>query len=79
LIPLLACLIELLPWLKQWHNDVDPDFGLPMGDYFEGFVQEEAKQMGKTIGEIKAWKPPSRTGKQSSAKTRRRKEAAKIA
>jgi hypothetical protein len=26
LVPLLACLIELLPWLKQWHNDVDPEF-----------------------------------------------------
>jgi len=31
LFPLLACLIELLPWLKQWHNEVDPEFGAPMG------------------------------------------------
>jgi hypothetical protein len=46
LVPLLACLLELLPWLKQWHNDVDPDFGMHMGDYFEGFIQEEARQMG---------------------------------
>jgi hypothetical protein len=60
LVPLLACLIELLPWLKQWHNDVDPEFGLPMGDYFEGFIQEEARQMGKTLDEIKAWGPPQR-------------------
>ena len=36
-----------------------------MGDYFEGFVQEEAKQMGRTIGEIQV--------------TRRRKEAGNIA
>jgi hypothetical protein len=60
-----------------WHfsiDDVDPEFGLPMGDYFEGFIQEEARQMGKTIDDIKGWKPPSRTGKQSHAKTRRRKE-----
>jgi hypothetical protein len=59
LVPLLACLIELLPWLKQWHNEVDPEFRLPMGDYFEGFVQEEARQMGKTLDEIKAWQPPA--------------------
>ena len=26
LIPLLACLIELLPWLKQWHNEPDATF-----------------------------------------------------
>ena len=38
LVPLLACLLELLPWLKQWHNEVDPEFGERMGDYFEGFV-----------------------------------------
>jgi hypothetical protein len=29
-----------------------------MGDYFEGFIQEEARQMGKMLNEIKAWEPP---------------------
>jgi len=68
LVPLLACMIELLPWLKQWHNDVDPEFGMHMGDYFEGFIQEEARQMGKTLDQIKAWEPPKKT-------TRRRGKA----
>jgi hypothetical protein len=63
LVPLLACLIELLPWLKQWHNDIDPEFNVPMGDYFEGFVTEEARALGKTIPEIKAWTPPARTAR----------------
>jgi SAM-dependent methyltransferase len=67
LVPLLACLIELLPWLKQWHNDVDPEFGMQMGDYFEGFVQEETRQMGKTLDQIMAWEPSKKT-------TRRRKQ-----
>jgi hypothetical protein len=61
LVPLLACLVELLPWLKQWHNDVDPEFGMHMGDYFEGFIQEEARQMGKTLDQITAWEPPKKT------------------
>ena len=61
LVPLLACLIELLPWLKQWHNDIDPEYDMAMGDYFEGFVQEEARGMGRTIDEIKAWEPPRKT------------------
>jgi len=60
LVPLLACLIELLPWLKQWHNEVDPEFGVPMGDYFEGFVQEEARHLGKTLEEIRCWQPAVR-------------------
>lgn len=25
--PLLAGLLELLPWLEQWHNDIDPAYG----------------------------------------------------
>lgn len=53
--PLLACLIELLPWLKQWHNDIDPEYNLAMGDYFEGFIQEESRQMGKMIEEVRSW------------------------
>jgi SAM-dependent methyltransferase len=69
LVPLLACLIELLPWLKQWHNDVDPEFGMHMGDYFEGFTQEEARQMGKTLDQLREWEPPKKT-------TRRRKQTA---
>jgi hypothetical protein len=59
LIPLLASLIELLPWLKQWHNEPNASFdGLRMGDYFEGFVNEEARALGKTLDEIRAWRPP---------------------
>jgi hypothetical protein len=70
LIPLLASLIELLPWLKQWHNEPNANFdGLRMGDYFEGFVNEEARNLGKTLALIKAWTPPMRTA------TRNRKKA----
>jgi len=32
-----------------------------MGDYFEGFINEEARQLGKTIQEIREWVPPART------------------
>ena len=61
--PLLACLIELLPWLKQWHNEVDPEFNVPMGDYFEGFIQDEAHQMNKTVEEVRNWQPPKKKGR----------------
>ena len=57
--PLLASLVELLPWLKQWHNEPNANFdGLRMGDYFEGFVNEEARALVKTLDEIRAWTPP---------------------
>jgi hypothetical protein len=68
LIPLLACLIELLPWLKQWHSNLDAEFGVSMADYFEGFVNEEARQLGKTLQEVRDWTPPAKT----AARGRRR-------
>lgn len=55
--PLLAGLLELVPWLKQWHNELDPVYGERMGDYYEGFVRDEARGVGVTLEELKAWKP----------------------
>jgi N-6 DNA Methylase len=57
LAPLLASLVELIPWLKQWHNNIDPEFGLAMGDYYEGFLIEEAKAIGHTVESLKVWEP----------------------
>jgi hypothetical protein len=69
LIPLLASLIELLPWLAQWHNEPNANFdGLRMGDYFESFVNEEARNLGRTLAEIKAWVPPKKVAKKKAAK-----------
>ena len=36
--PLLAGLAELVPWLKQWHNDLDPTYGQRLGDFYASFV-----------------------------------------
>jgi hypothetical protein len=67
--PLLAALLELLPWLKQWHNEVDPEYGLRMGDYFAGFVEEEGRELRKSLEETAAWEPPkrSRPGRRNNA------------
>ena len=55
--PLLAGLQELVPWLKQWHNDYDPEHALRMGDYFESFVADEARTLGLTLADLRNWKP----------------------
>lgn len=59
LVPLLAGVIELLPWLLQWHNNYDPDLGARMGDYFVDFVQTEARALGLTEAAVAAWTPPA--------------------
>ena len=51
-------LLELVPWLRQWHNDIDPETGLRMGDYFAGYIEEEARELGLTLDDLRAWTPP---------------------
>ncbi|WP_244908997.1 BREX-2 system adenine-specific DNA-methyltransferase PglX [Malikia spinosa] len=55
--PLLASLLELVPWLQQWHNELDPVFGERMGDYYLSFVTEEARALGFTLDDLRAWRP----------------------
>ena len=55
--PLLAGLLELVPWLEQWHNEIDPAYGERMGTYYRGFVSEEARALGFTLDDLRAWKP----------------------
>ncbi len=55
--PLLAGLLELVPWLEQWHNEIDPAYGERMGTYYRGFVNEEARDLGFTLDDLRAWKP----------------------
>jgi hypothetical protein len=55
--PLLAGLLELVPWLEQWHNEIDPVYGERMGAYYRGFVNEEARALGFTVDDLRAWKP----------------------
>jgi hypothetical protein len=57
--PLLAGLAEIIPWLKQWHNDLDPDFHERMGDFFETFLQGQLQRYGLTRDDLKHWTPPA--------------------
>jgi hypothetical protein len=54
---LLAGLLELVPWLEQWHNEVDPVYGERMGDYYRAFVSDEARALGFTLDDLRTWKP----------------------
>lgn len=60
---LLAGLQELVPWLKQWHNEYDAEHGACMGDYFASFVEDEARSLGFTPAEVAAWQPPATTAR----------------
>ncbi len=71
LTPILAGLLELVPWLKQWHNDPDPAYdGQRMGNVYAEFASEKARELGLTIDEIRNWRPSR------AAPGRRRRPAA---
>jgi Domain of unknown function (DUF7008) len=57
--PLLAGLAELIPWLKQWHNDLDPEFHERMGDFFETFLQGQLQLYSLTREDLRDWTPPA--------------------
>ena len=63
LVPLLAAIGQLLPWLQQWHNEVDPAFGTRMGDYFKSYLAEEAKALDMSVEKVMAWTPPEKAKK----------------
>lgn len=68
LMPMLVALDELIPWLKQWHNEVDPEFGERMGDYYEGFLLEELRNLEITRADLLSWQPAAVAGKRSGRK-----------
>ncbi|MFD2082895.1 Type I restriction-modification system, DNA methylase subunit [Actinopolymorpha cephalotaxi] len=61
LVPLLAALAELLPWIRQWHPDVDPEFGQAPADAYEGYLDQVLLQLGLTRDDLTAWRPPAPT------------------
>ncbi len=49
---LLAGLGQLIPWLRQWHNELDPALGLRLGDYFQSYLEDELRRLGRTQAEL---------------------------
>jgi len=58
LAPLPTGLLGVVPWLKQWHNEPNPDFeGERLGNYFDRFVNGEALSLGLSIDDLRTWRP----------------------
>ena len=55
--PILAGLLDLKPWLLQWHNDIDPETGERLGAYFVQFAEKQCQELGYSPEEVQTWKP----------------------
>jgi hypothetical protein len=59
LVPLLAGLQELLPWVAQWHGDeVHPDTGERYVDAFETHITAGCTGLGVSRAQLVDWTPP---------------------
>ncbi len=61
LVPVLAALDELVPWLRQWHNQRDPRLGTGLGDYFQAIIDEECRELGLARAALASWRPAAKT------------------
>ncbi|WP_413807183.1 BREX-2 system adenine-specific DNA-methyltransferase PglX [Streptomyces sp. OE57] len=66
--PLLAGLLELQPWLDQWHNDFDPLYGSSPAAFFAGYRATQQGEHDLTDDDLRAWRPAPATRGRRSAK-----------
>ncbi len=62
LLPLLVGVAELVPWIKQWHNEPGRG-GQRMGEYFAKYVEDEARKLGKSVDDLAKWRPMAKVRK----------------
>jgi hypothetical protein len=71
--PILAGLLELREWLKQWHDAApDPETGLRLGTYFSDYAETQCQELGFSTKEVSAWRLATGTsiGRKKKSKTK---------
>jgi hypothetical protein len=70
LTPILAGLDQLLPWIHQWHPEIDAEFGDTAGQSHQTMLEHDAHELGLTLEEIRNWEPPKTTRKDAKTTNR---------
>lgn len=64
LTPLLAGLAEVMPWVRQWHDEIDPVFGQSPADACDAYLASQRERYSLTHEDLTSWKaPPIRRGR----------------
>lgn len=68
LVPLVAGLAELQPWVDQWHHVVHPVYGVDMAEFCAAQLARLGQQVGRTPRQLGEWRPePPRRGRKSAS------------
>jgi hypothetical protein len=64
LTPLLAGLGEIMPWVRQWHAEVNDRFGLSPAEAYDDYLADQREKYGLSKEDLTSWKgPPVRRGR----------------
>jgi hypothetical protein len=69
LIPLVAGMAELQPWVDQWHDEMS-DLGLNLAEYTSETLRHHLASLGVTETDLRDWRPPAATrGRRGAARS----------
>ncbi|WP_255720659.1 BREX-2 system adenine-specific DNA-methyltransferase PglX [Frankia sp. CiP3] len=61
LTPLVAGLREVMPWVRQWHDEVDPRYDGSPAEVYDAFLADTMGQLTLTEEALTSWRPPTPT------------------
>ncbi|MBF6301580.1 BREX-2 system adenine-specific DNA-methyltransferase PglX [Nocardia amamiensis] len=67
LVPVVAGIAEVLPWVKQWHSGVDPNLGVDLAEYLSNQLAEKATAVGVPVQDLAQWRPEKKTRARKAA------------
>ncbi|KOV75074.1 DNA methylase, partial [Streptomyces sp. NRRL WC-3618] len=65
--PLLAGLLEVMPWVRQWHGEYDEEWeGVPADEY-QAYFEELCAKHQVSEADLRAWRPEKTRAKKKAA------------
>ena len=59
LTPLIAGLAQVMPWVRQWHADTDPAYGMSPAEAYDTYLEDQRVRYGLSGQDLRKWSPPS--------------------
>jgi hypothetical protein len=55
--PLLAGMAELMPWVWQWHGELDEEWGGNPAEEYQSYLDQQRTRFGLTENDLRMWRP----------------------
>ncbi|WP_371268604.1 BREX-2 system adenine-specific DNA-methyltransferase PglX [Streptomyces atratus] len=61
LMPLIAGIQELMPWVHQWHGEYDEEWDGTPAEEYQAYLDEQRAKHGLSAEDLRAWRPERKT------------------